>query len=293
MIREQVRSAMNGVLMLSSVSPASAASVWLFVASVERPPRAPGILARDRRRLRVVRHPLRPQGRQPERRRACCSCSAATSARSRTPGLRWANPFYTKRRISLRVRNFESVAPQGQRPRRQPDRDRARSWSGGSSTPPRRCSRWTTTRTTSTCRASRRCATWRPAIPTTRTTTQHISLRGHTAAIAEHLKQRDPGAARQGRRRGDRGAHQPPGLRAGDRRGDAAAPAGRRHHRRAPADRRGRGRHGGDGARRCCRTRASSRSTRSARRRWSATCWSCCAASAAPSRSSTPARIYQ
>ena len=31
-------------------------------------------------------------------------------------------------------------------------------------------------------------------------------------------------------------------------------------------------------------------STRSARRRWSATCWSCCAASAARSRSSTPAR---
>ncbi len=27
----------------------------------------------------------------------------------REPGLRWANPFYTKRRISLRVRNFESA----------------------------------------------------------------------------------------------------------------------------------------------------------------------------------------
>jgi regulator of protease activity HflC (stomatin/prohibitin superfamily) len=27
---------------------------------------------------------------------------------TKTPGLRWANPFYTKRRISLRVRNFES-----------------------------------------------------------------------------------------------------------------------------------------------------------------------------------------
>ncbi len=27
---------------------------------------------------------------------------------ARTPGLRWSNPFYTKRRISLRVRNFES-----------------------------------------------------------------------------------------------------------------------------------------------------------------------------------------
>jgi regulator of protease activity HflC (stomatin/prohibitin superfamily) len=28
---------------------------------------------------------------------------------ARTEGLRWANPFYTKRRISLRVRNFESA----------------------------------------------------------------------------------------------------------------------------------------------------------------------------------------
>ena len=27
----------------------------------------------------------------------------------KTAGLRWANPFYTKRRISLRVRNFEST----------------------------------------------------------------------------------------------------------------------------------------------------------------------------------------
>ena len=28
---------------------------------------------------------------------------------ARMPGLRWANPFYTKKRISLRVRNFESA----------------------------------------------------------------------------------------------------------------------------------------------------------------------------------------
>ena len=26
----------------------------------------------------------------------------------RTPGLRWVNPFYTKKSVSLRVRNFES-----------------------------------------------------------------------------------------------------------------------------------------------------------------------------------------
>jgi regulator of protease activity HflC (stomatin/prohibitin superfamily) len=28
---------------------------------------------------------------------------------ARTPGLRWANPFFTKKRISMRVRNFESA----------------------------------------------------------------------------------------------------------------------------------------------------------------------------------------
>ena len=39
----------------------------------------------------------------------CCSSSAPTWARSRQPGLRWANPFYTKKRVSLRVRNFESA----------------------------------------------------------------------------------------------------------------------------------------------------------------------------------------
>ena len=43
-----------------------------------------------------------------------------------TPGLRWANPFYTKKRISLRVRNFESTQTEGQRPRRQSHRDRRR-----------------------------------------------------------------------------------------------------------------------------------------------------------------------
>ena len=27
----------------------------------------------------------------------------------RTPGLRWANPFYSKRAVSLRTRNFETT----------------------------------------------------------------------------------------------------------------------------------------------------------------------------------------
>ena len=33
---------------------------------------------------------------------------AVTSGTVRAPGLRWANPFYTKKKISVRVRNFES-----------------------------------------------------------------------------------------------------------------------------------------------------------------------------------------
>ena len=42
-------------------------------------------------------------------RRACCSSSAGTRAPRTRPGLRWANPFYTKKRISQRVRSFESA----------------------------------------------------------------------------------------------------------------------------------------------------------------------------------------
>ena len=56
-------------------------------------------------------------------RRACCSSSAATPAPSATTGLRWANPFYTKRDLAARAQLREREA-QGQRPRRQPDRDR-------------------------------------------------------------------------------------------------------------------------------------------------------------------------
>ena len=42
----------------------------------------------------------------------------------REQGLQWVNPFTERRKISVRVRNFETSQAQGQRPRRQPDRDR-------------------------------------------------------------------------------------------------------------------------------------------------------------------------
>ena len=43
---------------------------------------------------------------------------------ARTPGLRWANPFFTKKRISLRVRNFESARLKVNDNEGNPDRDR-------------------------------------------------------------------------------------------------------------------------------------------------------------------------
>ena len=117
-----------------------------------------------------------------------------------------------------------------------------------------------------------------------------ISLRSHAAEISKHLTEEiQERLALAGVRR-HRSAHQPPGLRAGNRPGHAAAPAGRRDHRRAHAHRRRRGQHGRDGARANCPSATWSTWTRSGARPWSATCWWCCAASAAPSRSSTPAR---
>ena len=76
----------------------------------------------------------------------------------------------------------------------------------------------------------------------------HVSLRGNTSEIAEKLKTEVQDRLAQSRRGGDRGAHQPSGLLARDRSGDAAAPTGRRHHRGPAAHRRRRRRDGRDGA---------------------------------------------
>ena len=183
------------------------------------------------------------------------------------PGLRWANPFYTKKRISQRVRNFES------------QRLKVNDIEGN----PIEIAAVVVWKVVETAEASfevdnyenfvhvqseaalRNLAT---SYPYDAHDDKLTSLRGQTAAVAEHLKTEIQDAAREGRRAGDRGADQPPRLRAGDRRGDAAAPAGRRDHRRARAHRRRRGRHGRDGARAALARSRSSSSTRSAARRW-------------------------
>ena len=116
------------------------------------------------------------------------------------------------------------------------------------------------------------------------------SLRGSTDVVAGELAQEVAAAGRDRRGRDRRGADQPSRLRLRDRPGDAAPTAGQRRRRGALPHRRGRRRDGRDGPRPRSTSAASSSSTRNARRRWSATCWSCSAPTSRPRRSSTPAR---
>ena len=61
-----------------------------------------------------ARHAARRSGAWPastccsRTRRRCCCSSAATAAPTASDGLRWANPFYAKTKISVRAHNFNS-----------------------------------------------------------------------------------------------------------------------------------------------------------------------------------------
>ena len=107
MIRERQLSTLNGVLCCSSSSPSqpSASGRWSAPRSESGVQLATAIVSL------VVAAPDVPPGSSSSTRTRprCCSSSAATSGTVKTPGLRWANPLYTKKRISLRVRNFESA----------------------------------------------------------------------------------------------------------------------------------------------------------------------------------------
>jgi regulator of protease activity HflC (stomatin/prohibitin superfamily) len=106
MIREQVRSAMNGSVMLLVGLAGIGAPIWLFVHSV-KPPFVPGILSAIfiavvsfvvLGGLKVV---------NPNEARVL-QLFGSYSGTIKAAGLRWVNPLMTTRRVSLRVRNFES-----------------------------------------------------------------------------------------------------------------------------------------------------------------------------------------
>jgi hypothetical protein len=178
-------------------------------------------------------------------------------------GFYWVNPFFTKKKISLRIRNFETGSintPERKDAAGKVVQERSRTLGRPSKVNDRdgnpiEISAVVVWRVVNTAEALfevddfedfvavqseaalRNMATRHPY-----DSEEHeVSLRGSTAAA------RHPGAARQGRRRGPRGAHQPPCLRPGNRRCDASAPAGPGGRGGTNQDRRGRGGNGADG----------------------------------------------
>jgi hypothetical protein len=167
----------------------------------------------------------------------------------KAPGLWWVNPLTTRRRLSLRVRNFESGKLKVN------DHD-------GNPIEIAAVIVWRIVETfeavfnvddyehfvhVQTEAAVRILAT---TYPYDSHEDGQLSLRSSVGDITDRLRHAGPRAAGQGRHRGHRGADQSPGLRAGDRRCDAAPAAGVGGDCRAPENRRGRGRHGRNGARR-------------------------------------------
>jgi len=106
MIKEIKRDSANGVAMLIILAAAIAGATGWFVLSVMAESvweiTASSLLVTAAIFLLCGLFPVSPnQGR-------VLQLFGAYKGTAREPGLRWANPFYTKRAISLRVRNFET-----------------------------------------------------------------------------------------------------------------------------------------------------------------------------------------
>ena len=108
MIREKVRSAVSGLLALAVLLPLLVLFIYLFVMSAREGSGAVwsmvgwGLaIAADVVGLAGVFVVNPNEGK-------VLQLFGAYAGTVKAPGLRWANPFYSKRRISLRIRNFES-----------------------------------------------------------------------------------------------------------------------------------------------------------------------------------------
>jgi hypothetical protein len=106
MIRENVRKVSSGYLMLVVLFIAEAAMIYWFVQSVQSFTTSGIISAAIGMTLVFVLwfgffmvHPNQARVLQ---------LFGAYAGTVREPGLRWANPFYTKKAVSTRIRNFES-----------------------------------------------------------------------------------------------------------------------------------------------------------------------------------------
>ncbi len=111
MIRERERNGVHGLPVVALAAAILALGVWMFVAFVQ------SVEARDPRpalmfgvMILVVVEILLARGFfmvAPNEARVL-QLFGDYAGTAKRPGLRWANPFYTRKKISVRVRNFES-----------------------------------------------------------------------------------------------------------------------------------------------------------------------------------------
>lgn len=111
MIRERERNGMHGLAMVVLVIVLLAVGIWLFTRfaqSVEardpRPLWLLGVFAIAALELLLFRGFFMVAPNQAR----VLQLFGDYAGTAKVPGLRWANPFYTRKKISLRVRNFES-----------------------------------------------------------------------------------------------------------------------------------------------------------------------------------------
>ena len=186
MIREQVRSATSGVPVLIVGLAGIAGSVWLFVASVQRPPTPAGIILAVAGVLLSLFVLMGLKIVNPNEARVL-QLFGSYRGTIKTPGLRWVPPLMTTRNVSQRIRNFES------------SRLKVNDLEGN----PIEIASVVVWRVVDTAEALfevddynnyvhvqteaalRNLAT---SYPYDTHDDQHTSLRGHTAAVAEHLK---------------------------------------------------------------------------------------------------------
>ncbi len=106
MIRERERTVANGALMLvAGLAAMAAGMVWLILSA--RDGSAPGVVLGIATTFAGVVLLIGLFTVAPNEARVLQLFGDYVGT-VRTPGLRWANPLYTKRKVSVRIRNFES-----------------------------------------------------------------------------------------------------------------------------------------------------------------------------------------
>jgi len=106
-MREKTASTANGLVALLLIFLASAATAWMFVASILAA--APGRIALFAFLGLVLFVCLFGLFMVEPNQGRVLTLFGAYRGTERQPGLRWANPFFGKKAISLRVRNFETA----------------------------------------------------------------------------------------------------------------------------------------------------------------------------------------